>query len=104
MKDITFQIDYTFCPKGHSDWVFIPSSTLYPAIFWCEKCDCFYEPSIKQVKRGTINDDFVSDRESDLIKRAKFIKWKSKLQPKDMLLMLKIKVIDKNEKRKMYLF
>lgn len=84
MKNLTFQIDYEYCPKGHGDWIFIPSSTLYPDIFWCEKCDCFYEPSVRTVKRGTINKNFNSDREKDLIDRAKFLNWKNKLQPKDM--------------------
>ena len=84
MRDIRFQIDCTYCPKGHEDWVFVPSSILYPDVFWCKKCDCFYEPSVIAVKRGSINKDFSSDREADLIERAEFLEWKSKLQPKDM--------------------
>lgn len=81
---LTFQIDYTFCPKGHGEWVFVPSSTLYPDIFWCPACDCFYEPELRPVKRGKINEDFSSDREGAIIERARFLQWKSKLQPKDM--------------------
>ncbi len=84
MKNLTFQIDYTYCPKGHGDWIFIPSSILYPDIFYCESCDCFYEPSVKKLERGKINKEFSSDREADLIKRAKFLKWKSNLQLSDM--------------------
>jgi len=85
MRNLNFQIDYTYCPKGHGDWIFIPSSTLYPDIFWCKQCDCFYEPSVRAVKRGMINKNFYSDRELDLIKHAEFIEWKKGLNYKDML-------------------
>jgi hypothetical protein len=84
MKTITFQIDYTYCPEGHGDWVFIPSSTMYSDIFYCPKCDCFYQPSVKKIKRGEINKDYNSDREKDLIEYAEFIKWKNGLSKKDM--------------------
>ena len=84
MRNLTFQIDYEYCPEGHLDWIFIPSSILYPDVFYCEKCNCFYEPSVRKVKIGQINKDFSSDREADLIKRAKFLKWKNNLQLVDM--------------------
>jgi len=83
MTRITFDVDYSYCPKGHA-WIHIGSSTLYWDVFWCEKCDCFYEPIVKAVPRGTINESFSSDRESDLIEYAKFLAWKSKLTMKDM--------------------
>ena len=83
MKQTTFNIDYTFCPKGHA-WIFIPSSTLYSDLFWCSKCDCFYEPRIGVVKKESIKKQFVSDRVNDLINRAKFLDWKSKLEYNDM--------------------
>ncbi len=84
MRNVQFQIDYSYCPKGHGDWVFIPSSILYPDIFWCKQCDCFYEPNVRAVKRGKVNESFNSDREKELIERANFIEWRSKLQIKDM--------------------
>ena len=82
-RNLTFQIDYSNCPKGH-DWTWIRSSTLYPDVFWCEKCDAFYEPTVKKLERGKINKEYSSDREADLIKLAIFLKWKNNLQPKDM--------------------
>lgn len=84
MKTHTFSLDYTYCPKGHTDWVYIKSSTLYSDIFWCEKCDCFYEPSVRKIARGVINKNYSSDREGDLIKRAKFTAWKETLTYNDM--------------------
>jgi len=84
MKQVTFQIDYTYCPKGHGDWIFIPSSTLCYDVFWCEKCDCFYEPIVKEMKKGKIKEQFNETREDDLKKRARFLAWKEKLQYKDM--------------------
>ena len=83
-RNYAFQIDYEYCPKGHEDWVYIPSSTLYPDVFWCEKCDCFYEPTVEKLVRGKINKNFNSDREQDLIDCARFLRWKERLQPKDM--------------------
>ena len=83
MKKLTFEIDYSYCPKGHS-WLFIPTSTLFADLFWCRECDCFYEPSVRVVKYGVINKNFNSDREKDLIKRAKFLEWKKTLNYKDM--------------------
>jgi len=82
-RTITFDIDYSYCPKGH-DWIHIGSSTLYCDVFWCEQCDCFYEPTVKAIPRGDINKSFNSDREQDLIDYAKFLAWKSKLTMKDM--------------------
>ena len=84
MKNLTFNIDYTYCPKGHGTWTHIPSSTLYSDIFFCEDCDCFYQPSVRAIKRGTINKNYNSDREGDLIKMAKFINWKKQLTMIDM--------------------
>lgn len=84
MKTITFNIDYQFCPEGHGDWIFIPSSTLHSDIWWCKECDCFYEPSVKKIKYGVINKNYNSDREDDLKKRAIFLKWKNGLSYKDM--------------------
>lgn len=83
-RKLQFDIDYTYCPKGHGDWTFIPTSTLYSDLFWCEKCNYFYEPSIKMIKKGDINKHFNSDRENDLKIRAKFLKWKSGLSYIDM--------------------
>lgn len=84
MRDITFQIDYTFCPKGHGDWVFVPSSTLYADVFWCEKCDCFYSPTVEKMTKEKLNKEFYSDRAADIIERAKFLKWKDGLNYSDM--------------------
>jgi len=84
MKESEFSIDWTYCPKGHGDWIFIPSSTLYSDIFWCEKCDCFYYPSVKKIGKEELNKNYNSDRADDLIKRANFLKWKNSLSYKDM--------------------
>jgi len=84
MRHIQFQTDYTYCPKGHGDWVFVPASTLYPDIFWCGKCDLFYEPSVRALSQEKLNKEFSSDRAAEIIKRATFLEWKSKLQPSDM--------------------
>ncbi|MFW5962631.1 MAG: hypothetical protein ACOCQR_03345 [bacterium] len=84
MKNYIFNIDYTHCPKGHSEWVLIPSSILYPDIFYCFECDCFYSPTVKKKERGEINKEFSNDREQELIDRAKFIKWRDSLSPEDM--------------------
>lgn len=79
---ITFNTDFSYCPKGH-EWRFIPSSTLYGDIFWCEQCDCFYYPSVKKLTKENLNKEFYSDRAEDLIKRAKFLQWKDSLNYKD---------------------
>ena len=84
MKNITFNVDYTYCPKGHGDWIFVGSTTLYSNIFWCEKCNCFYEPSVRKVTAEDINKNFNSDRAKEIVKRAEFLKWKSGLSYKDM--------------------
>lgn len=78
-----FSIDYTCCPKGHR-WIFIPSSTLYSDTWYCEDCECLYEPSVRKIKKGNINKNFHTDREADILKRGKFLKWKDKLTYKDM--------------------
>ena len=80
----TYSWNDTYCPKGHGDWVFVPASTLYSDIYWCEKCNSFYYPKVAPMTAERLNKDYSSDRAGDLIKRAKFIKWKSELQPKDM--------------------
>ena len=85
MKYLKLKIDYNYCPKGHADWVFITASTLYPDIFWCERCDTFYEPSVKPKSKEQLNKDFSSDRAGELIKYAEFLQWKSKLTTKDMI-------------------
>lgn len=82
MKTIQFEIDYSFCPEGHR-WVYLSANLLYPDVFYCEKCNCFYEPTVRKVERGAINKDFSSDRERDLIARAKFLDWKNNLTFKD---------------------
>jgi len=84
MKRYTFDIDYTFCPKGHGGWTLIESSILYADVFWCPDCDCFYQPTVKAVPRGEINKSFNTDREQDLVDLAEFLAWKSKLTRKDM--------------------
>lgn len=83
MKTISFNIDYSYCPKGHS-WIFISQSTLYSDIFWCEDCDLFYYPSVKPLTQAKLNENFSSDRAYDIIKLAKFKKWKDTLSLKDM--------------------
>jgi len=80
----TYSWDDTYCPKGHGDWVFIPASMLYPDIYWCEKCDAFYYPKVAPMTAEKLNEDFSSDRASELTKRARFIKWKEGLSYKDM--------------------
>lgn len=83
MKKIAFDLDYQFCPKGHL-WTFVPVSTLYSDIFWCEKCDCFYEPSVRKITKEILNKNFSSDRASEIISLAKFYNWRSSLSKKDM--------------------
>jgi len=83
MREIKFDVDYTFCPKGHS-WTFIPASTMYSAIFWCKECDCFYTPVVESLTKEKLNEQFSSDRALDLIKFAEFIRWKKGLNRKDM--------------------
>ena len=83
MKKLTLDIDYTYCPKGHGDWVYIPSSTLYSDLWWCKDCDCFYQPSVKRIEKGVINKNFNSDREKDLRNYADFLQWKQRLSIKD---------------------
>lgn len=83
MKQITFSVDFSYCPKGHS-WTFVPPSTLYSDIFWCEDCNLFYYPSVKPITKEKLNLNFSSDRASDIIKLAKFKKWKDTLSIKDM--------------------
>lgn len=83
MKEVKFNIDYTYCPKGHGDWVFIPSSFLYSDLFWCENCHCFYEPSVRRIDSEKINKSFSSDRASELVERANYIKWKNSLTMND---------------------
>lgn len=80
----TYTWDDRYCPKGHGDWVFIPASTLYSDIYWCELCDCFYYPRVQAQSYESLNKNYSSDRAKALIDRAKFLKWKSKLQQKDM--------------------
>lgn len=80
----TYSWDDTYCPKGHGSWVFVPASTLYPDIYWCDKCDCFYNPICVEMSYDELNEDFSSDRASDLIQWAKFLKWRDSLSPKDM--------------------
>ncbi len=84
MRQLTFDMDYTYCPKGHGDWIHMPSSTLYPDVFWCDKCDCFYEPSVRPLKKGKIDEDYTVGREDQLKKMAKFISWREGLSFKDM--------------------
>jgi len=84
MREIKFNVDYTFCPKGHGDWVFVPSSTLYADVFWCEKCDCFYFPTVEKMTKEKLNKEFYSDRAQEIIDRAKFLKWKESLEYSDM--------------------
>ncbi len=84
MRNLTFDIDYTYCPKGHGDWIHVPTSISYPDIFWCEQCNLFYTPTVKAIKAEDINKNFNSDRAGDLIKMAEFIKWKKGLSYKDM--------------------
>lgn len=84
MKTLSFQVDYSFCPEGHNEWVFVPSSTLYGDIFWCDKCDCFYLPSVKKISKERLNVGFLSDRAQEIIELARFIKWKNSLSVKDM--------------------
>ncbi len=84
MREIKFSIDYTYCPKGHGDWIFIPSSILYSDVFWCEECGFFYEPSVKKLLSSDINKEYNSDRADELVKRADFIKWKNSLKQSDM--------------------
>lgn len=83
MRTITFQIDYEYCPQGHT-WTFIPSSTLYPDVFWCEECKCFYNPTVEKVVAAKLNERFSSDRAGDLIKYARFLRWKAGLSMGDM--------------------
>lgn len=84
MRNLTFQIDYTYCPKGHADWIFVPSSTLYSDVFWCEKCDYFYVPTVKKVSYIEINKDYNSDRAKEVKQYAEFLKWRKGLTRKDM--------------------
>lgn len=83
MKTVTFNIDYTYCPEGHA-WTFIPASTMYSDIFWCEKCECFYYPSVKRMTADQLNKDFCGDRAADLIRYAEFLRWREGLSIKDM--------------------
>lgn len=85
MKQLTFSMDYTYCPKGHGDWIFIPASTLFYDVWFCEKCDCFYEPTVTKIKKGAINKNFHSDREKQLFDRAMFLKWKNALSYEDFI-------------------
>lgn len=73
-----------YCPKGHGDWTLIPASTLYYQIIWCEKCECFYENTLKKVTSESLNKNFSCDRAKELIDYARFIKWKSGLSMSDM--------------------
>lgn len=79
---LTFRIDYEFCPKGHK-WVFL-SGCQHSDCWWCEECNCFYEPSVRKLKLGVINKNYYCDREAELIQTAKFKQWKEKLTIKDM--------------------
>lgn len=80
----TYTWDDTYCPKGHGDWVFIPASLLHSDIYWCEKCDCFYYPKVQAQSYESLNKYYSSDRAAELIKRAKFLRWRDSLTPKDM--------------------
>ena len=83
MKQVQFNVDYSFCPKDHP-WIFVPSSTLYSDVFYCENCDCFYFPSVEKLTKEKLNREFSSDRANDIIKQAKFIQWKNSLRYSDM--------------------
>ena len=82
MKNITFQIDYEFCPKGHK-WIFLPSSLLCYDLFYCEPCGTFYEPTVKPKSFEAINKEFSADQSDELIQNAKFRQWKNNLTYKD---------------------
>lgn len=81
----TLNWDDTYCPKGHSGWVFIPASTLYSDIYYCPECKVFYYPTVKKLTREQLNREYSTDRATELIKRAEFITWKNKLTPRDMV-------------------
>lgn len=76
--------DDRHCPKGHGNWVFIPASILYSDLYWCEDCECFYEPIVKKLPYDVLNEQYSSDRAADLVKRARFLMWKDSLTMKDM--------------------
>ena len=80
----TFNIDYTNCPKGHN-WIFIPDSILCYEVWWCEDCQCFYEPTVRKLNQKKIDEQFGKGRSEQLKQRANFIKWKSNLKMADFI-------------------
>lgn len=76
-------INNEFCPRGHK-WIFIGSSLLYSGYYYCPKCDKIYKPTVREVTKEEIENNFNNRRYNEMKDLAKYIEARKKVTKNDL--------------------
>lgn len=72
-----------YCPQGHR-WIFVSNTMLYSDFYYCPECDKIYEPTVRELTKKEVNEQFSSDRYAKMKDYANILKAKDLVTPDDL--------------------
>lgn len=80
---VTYDIDDTYCPCGEK-WVRVKSSLNFSDYYYCEKCDKIFTPTVEEKTKEWFEENFASDRRTELINLARIVEARAKVTTADL--------------------
>lgn len=80
---VTYNIDDRYCPCGEK-WIRVKSSFIFGDYYYCEKCNKIFTPTVEEKTKEWFEENFVSDRRTELINFARIVKARAKVTNADL--------------------
>lgn len=80
---VTYDIDDRFCPEGHK-WTRLKRSLTFGDCYFCFECDKIYEPTVREVTKEWITENYYTDRFNDIKNLALFKEAYKKVTAEDL--------------------
>ena len=80
---VTYDINDTYCPCGEK-WTRVKASLKFGDYYYCEKCDKIFTPTVEEKTKEWFEENFVSDRRTELINLARIVEARAKVTNADL--------------------